>query len=306
MAIAAAALVGLIHSVSKPLLSGTGPTISEINPVTLAAIIYIINGLFFTPLGKKNNSVSNIGKKNWIILAIIGITETAALITYFFGLKESTAVNASILSNGEIVFSILVAITIFREKLKKKELGPFLMIIVGIILLPIGYDLYQNGAILTELVYGNLLILFSGVFYAIDVNLCKIIAHRLDAKKTIQLASFIGGGFALCLLFAFQIPIDVSLSQIPRIAIIGLFGTGVATFFFLIALKLIGTIRAVLLYSTTTVFGMIFASLFLQESIAIQNVFSIILVSVGIYMLRNRLGKSDILGKHIEENVKNE
>jgi len=180
------------------------------------------------------------------------------------------------------------------------------MIIVGIILLPIGYDLYQNGAILTELVYGNLLILFSGVFYAIDVNLCKIIAHRLDAKKTIQLASFIGGGFALCLLFAFQIPIDVSLSQIPRIAIIGLFGTGVATFFFLIALKLIGTIRAVLLYSTTTVFGMIFASLFLQESIAIQNVFSIILVSVGIYMLRNRLGKSDILGKHIEENVKNE
>jgi drug/metabolite transporter (DMT)-like permease len=306
LAIAAAALVGLIHSVSKPLLSGTGPTISEINPVTLAAIIYIINGLFFTPLGKKNNSVSNIGKKNWIILAIIGITETAALITYFFGLKESTAVNASILSNGEIVFSILVAITIFREKLKKKELGPFLMIIVGIILLPIGYDLYQNGAILTELVYGNLLILFSGVFYAIDVNLCKIIAHRLDAKKTIQLASFIGGGFALCLLFAFQIPIDVSLSQIPRIAIIGLFGTGVATFFFLIALKLIGTIRAVLLYSTTTVFGMIFASLFLQESIAIQNVFSIILVSVGIYMLRNRLGKSDILGKHIEENVKNE
>jgi len=83
LAIAAAALVGLIHSVSKPLLSGTGPTISEINPVTLAAIIYIINGLFFTPLGKKNNSVSNIGKKNWIILAIIGITETAALITYF-------------------------------------------------------------------------------------------------------------------------------------------------------------------------------------------------------------------------------
>ncbi len=306
MVIAAAALAGLIHAVSKPLLSGSGPTISEINPVTLAAIIYIINGLFFTPIRKKNNSVSHISKKNWIMLAIIGITETAALITYFFGLKESTAVNASILSNGEIVFSILVAITIFREKLKKNEVGPFSMIIVGIILLPIGFDLYQNGFILTELVFGDLLILFSGVFYAIDVNFSKIISHRLDAKRITQMGSLVGGGFALCLLFAFQIPFDVSLSQIPRIAVVGLFGTGFATFFFIIGLKLIGAVRTVLIYSSTTVFGMIFAGLFLQESITIQNVFSFILVAIGVYMLRNRLGKSDIIGKPVEENLKNE
>lgn len=306
MVIVAAALAGLIHSVSKPLLSGTGPTFSEINPVTLAATIYIINGLFFTPIRKKNNSNSNIGKKNWIMLAIIGITETAALITYFFGLKESTAVNASILSNGEIIFSILVAITIFREKLQRKELGPFFMIILGIVLLPIGYDLYQNGFSLTELVLGDLLILFSGVFYAIDVNFSKIISHRLDAKRITQMGSLIGGGFALCLLFAFQIPFDVSLSQIPRIAIVGLFGTGFATFFFIIGLRLIGAVRTVLIYSSTTVFGMIFASLFLQESITIQNVFSFILVTIGVYMLRNRLGKSDIIGKPIEGRVKNE
>ena len=306
LAIAAAALAGLVHSISKPLLSYSGSTVSEINPITLAAIIFIINGLFFTPLRKETNSISNVGKKNWIMLAIIGIAEISALITYFFGLKESTAVNASILTNGEIVFSILVAITIFREKLQKKEFAPFSMIIGGIVLLPIGYDLYQNGMVLTDIVFGDLLLLFSGVFYAIDVNFCKMVTHRLDAKKITQLASFVGGGFALCLLFVFQIPIEIDLSQIPRIAIIGLFGTGFATFFFLISLRLIGAIRTILLYSSTTVFGMIFASLFLHESITIQNVFSIILVSLGIYLLRNRLGKTDIIGKRVEGIVKND
>ena len=306
LVIVAAALAGLIHSISKPLLSGSGPNFSEINPITLAAIIYFINGLFFTPIGKNNTPITNIGKKNWIMLSVIGITETAALITYFFGLKDSTAVNASILTNGEIVFSILVAITIFREKLQRKELGPFSMIIFGIVLLPIGYDIYRNGMVFTELVFGDLLILFSGIFYAIDVNFCKFVTHRLDAKRITQISSLIGGGFALFLLFILQIPFDVNLSQIPRIAIIGLFGTGISTFFFLIGLRLIGAIKTILLYSSTTVFGMIFAVLFLNESITFQNVLSTILVTAGVYLLRNRLGKNDIIGKPIMENTKNE
>lgn len=305
LVIAAAALAGLIHSLSKPLLSYTVPTSVEINPITLAAIIYIINGLFFTPIKKNANSSTKIGKKNLLMLAIIGIAEVSALITYFFGLKDSTAVNASILTNGEMVFSILIALTIFRERLQKEEFAPFSMIILGVVLLPIGYDLYRNGMVFTDLVFGNLLIIFSGVFYAIDVNLCKFVTHKLNARRITQIASFFGGGFALCLMFVFQIPFQVSFSQIPSIAIIGLFGTGVATFFFLIGLRLIGAIRTILLYSSTTVFGIIFAGLFLQESITAQNVASIILVSAGIYFLRNRLGKSEILAKLVVEESKN-
>ena len=288
--LAAAALAALLHVISKPLLDYSGPNIPEINPITLAAIIYIINGLFFTPLTKKNpDSVSKIDKKNIFLLTVIGVAEVSAIITYFFGLKESTAVNASILTNGEILFSILVAIIVLKERIPKKEFPAFSLIVTGIILLPIGYDLYNNGVILTDLVFGNLLIILSGVFFALDVNLCRYVSSKIGPKKITQIVSFVGAGFAFGLIAAFQIPFDVSVAHLPGIAIIGIFGTGMATFFFLIALRLIGTVRTVLLYSTTSTFGVIFAALLLHESITLQNVFSIVLVSAGLYLLRNRL-----------------
>lgn len=296
--LAAAALAALLHVISKPLLDYSGPNIVEINPITLAAIIYIINGLFFTPLARKNSDlVGKIDKKNLFLLTIIGVAEVSAIITYFFGLKESTAVNASILTNGEILFSILVAITVLRERLQKKEFPAFALIVTGIILLPVGYDLYKNGMVLTDLAFGNLLIILSGIFVAIDINLCRYVSSKIGPKKITQIVSFVGAAFAFGLIIALQIPFDVSLAHLPGIAIIGIFGTGMSTFFFLIALRLIGTVRTVLLYSTTSTFGVIFAAILLQENVTLQNVFSIILVSIGLYLLRNRLGmieKSDI------------
>ena len=303
LAIASAALFGLIHSVSKPLLSSSS-TVVEINPITLAAIIYIINGLFFTPIKKNVNSTNKITRKNFFIIIMIGIAEVIALIMYFFGLKESTAVNASILANGEIIFTVLVAMTIFREKLKKSELGPFALMIVGIVFVPLGYDLYHNGLVFTDLVFGDLLILFSGVFYAIDVNLSKYVSNKIDPKRIVQLASFAAGGLAFSLILILQIPFEIDFRQIPSIVVIGLFGTGIATFFFIFSLRYIGAIRTILLFSTTTVFGMIFAALLLQETITLSNVFSIILVSSGTYLLRNRLGKSEIIGNPIEQDSK--
>jgi len=305
LVIVAAALAGLIHSISKPLLEYSNINTVAISPVTLAAVIFIVNGLFFTPLQKNTNPVSKIGRKNLLLLTLIGIAEASAVITYFFGLKESTAVNASILTNGEILFSILVAITIFRERLQKKELPPFAMIILGIVLLPVGFDLYNNGMIITDLVYGDLLILLSGAFYALDINLCKYVSNKMNAKTITQLGSFVAGGFALCLIFVFQIPFEISISHLPSIAIIGIFGTGISTFFFIIALRLIGAVRTILLYSTTTVFGVIFAGMILQESITLSHVFSIILVSIGLYALRNRLGSDEKIMPYFKGSVKN-
>lgn len=293
LVICAAALAGLIHSVSKPMLGNSDVNIVEINPLTLAAVIFIINGLFFTPIKKNGAGFSKIGQKNLMLLILIGIAEVSAIITYFFGLKESTAVNASILTNGEIIFSLVIAIAIFREKLQKKESLPFSMIIGGVILLPVGYDLYQNGMVMTNLVLGDLLILLSGIFYALDINMCKYVSDRVDAKKITQMASFAGGGFALFLILIFQIPFDISMSHIPSIAVIGIFGTGVSTFFFLIALRLIGAVRTILLYSSTSAFGMIFAGILLHEEITVFSVISIVLVFAGVYWLRNRFGRDE-------------
>ena len=285
----AAAFTGLIHSLSKPLLSYTTPSGMELHPLTLAVIIYLINGVFFTPIRKYSEPISKMGRPNLILITIIGLAAVSGLVSYFFGLRQSTAVNASILTNGEIVFSIIISLTIFRERLHKKEFFPFQAIIIRIILLPVGYELVQSKMTLIDWLFVNLLILLSGVFCALDIT---------------QLVSFVGATFVLCIMVSFHVPFQVDLTQLPTIAVLGLLGTGMAAFLFLTALKLIGTTRTVLLCSTNFAFGVIFAMLFLHESITMINLASIVFASAGIYLLRKRLGSIEEQINPIEEQSK--
>ncbi|MGH1567214.1 MAG: EamA family transporter [Nitrosopumilus sp.] len=98
--------------------------------------------------------------KKWLLLFSIGIAEVSALIVYFFGLKDSSAINASIFSNGEIIFSLLIAMMIFKERLQKNELTPSAMIIIGMIVLPIAFNLYENDVRVSSLLIGDILIIF--------------------------------------------------------------------------------------------------------------------------------------------------
>ena len=297
LVICAAAFAALLQVVGKPLIE-SGNALTEINPIMLAAIVFIINGLFFTPLSRKKDPIKTIGRKNLFLMSLIGITEVLAMIFFFYGLKDSTAINASIFSNSEILFSLLIAIIVFRERLKTNELGPFFMIVFGMMILPILAEIHTNGFVFSELLIGDLLILTSGLLYAVDINICKYVSDRFNPKRITQITSFVSGFFALGLVFALEIPMTLQLEQMPMISVIAIFGTGLSTLFFFIALKLIGSIRTVIIYSTTSIFGVIFSGLILSEEITFVNMISIVTVMAGIWLLRNKLGED-----HEEEQV---
>lgn len=301
--ILAAALSALIHVISKPMLENS-ENMLEINPIVLAFLIYFIAGIFFTPIAKKTHSISKFGKKDWMFMGLIGIAEVSALITYFYGLSTSTAVNASIFSNSEIIFALVIAMLVFKEKLHIKESIPFTMIIIGMMVIPVGNDLVQNNFNFGHIVTGDLLIILSGVLYAVDITLCKYIGDRFDTKRVTQILSFICAGVAVSLIAAFQIPMNVDVMQLPGIIAISILGTGLSTLFFLMALKIIGTVRTVLLYSTTAVFGVVFSGLFLSETITATDILSLALVLTGIFLLRNKLaGKNEVDAEDTASNV---
>jgi drug/metabolite transporter (DMT)-like permease len=209
---------------------------------------------------------------------------------YFFGLKGSTATNAAIFSNGEFIFSLLITVMVFKEGLQKKELGPFVMMILGMMILPVAYDFYAHGMVISELVIGDMLIILSGIFYALDVVLCRYLSDKIDPKRLTQITSLVSGSIAVSALVILHIPFNVELSSIGPIAIFAIGGTGLATILFLISLRLIGGVRTILLFSTNSVLGVIFAALILGESVGLMNVVSVALTFGGVYLLRNRLG----------------
>lgn len=279
-----------------------GENIIEINPIFMTFLVYMICAAFFTPIARKTDPISKFSQRDILFMALIGLSEVGALTAYFFGLQNSSAINASLFSNGEIIFSLILAMVIFKERIKIKECIPFSMIIVGMMIIPIGNNIFQDGMNLQQIATGDLLIIIAGLLYAADITICKYVGDKYDVRRVTQVTSFFCAMIALGFLVLLEIPMAFDIVYLPNIVVISVLGTGMSTLLFFAALKLIGAVRSILLYSTTSVFGIIFAGIFLSETITTVDLISLGLTLTGIFFLRNKLAESESESPPVKNN----
>ncbi|HSG73905.1 MAG TPA: DMT family transporter [Nitrosopumilaceae archaeon] len=290
VALLAAAFAALPNVVPKSLMEENSMGVTP-NPLMLVFAIYVINGLLFTPIAKNKNPIRKLGRTTLFLLIILGLAESAGTLAYTVGLQETSALNASILVNGETIFAILVGITLFRERLGRNEILPFGLIFLGAILLPIGTDLHNHGWEFSNFVFGDILIILSGFFYCLDTFIAKKIDNSVSIRRIVHMMACGGAILSLGLMILLQIPFDITLEQFSIISIVGFLGIGVNMLFFVMALRLIGAVRTVLIYSTTTIFSVIYSSLYLSEQVTMVSVVSVFTVMFGLVALRKRLGQ---------------
>jgi len=291
-AILAAAFSALPNVIPKQLMDEHSVDNSIIpNPLMLVFVIYVVNSLLFSPIRrtktKKNSEKTN--KTTIVLLVLLGVVEASGTLSYTFGLQETSATNASILVNSETVFAILLGIMIFREKLSRKEMFPFLLIVIGSIIIPISVDIQHNNWQLSDFMMGDLFIVMAGFFYCLDTFIAKKISDTVKTRHIVHVMSCTGAIMSLFLMLLFEIPFDISLEQISVMSIVGFLGIGVTMMFFVMALRLIGAVRTVLIYSTTTVFSIVYSAIMLSETISILNIISAGTVLFGLIVLRNRI-----------------
>ena len=275
-AILCAALVGSISTVSKPVLSDS-------NPLIYAAFVYLLASLSSIPLGYKTKN-SKVQKKDWpIILAITLSGAVIAPILFFIGLKQTTASDTAILSNAETLFTVLFALIFFRERLRPTGYLAVVLVLIGVVVVTTNLQFTNFLSDIKK--EGNLLIIISMSFWALDNNLSKIITNRIDISKIVQLKGAIGGSIVLIFALLTGASINIPLIQIPNLLLVGIVGFGVSLYLFLHSLKRIGTVRTVLIYSTGTIFGLSFASIFLHEVIGMYQIIAIALMLFGIYII---------------------
>jgi drug/metabolite transporter (DMT)-like permease len=93
-------------------------TSSFLCPLLLSCLVYLISCVAITPVVKRVKY--SVRSKDYLLLIITSISGAViAPAMFFFGLKLTTAIDSSLLSNGEVIFSILLALTIFGEKLNR-------------------------------------------------------------------------------------------------------------------------------------------------------------------------------------------
>jgi drug/metabolite transporter (DMT)-like permease len=264
---------------------------SIIHPANVIMITSIIAGITFTPIARKSPSPSTWNKKTFFLVAMMGVADALANMLLFFGLLDVESKTASILLDTEILFTVLIAVTIFRERLTLKESLTCIMIFTGSVFLPLTIGLYETGFVFSDSFGAEIIILVATAIFASDTGMARYVSEKISAERISQISAFFGGLFALCVDVTFQIPFDVNIQHLPYLLIIGILITGFSYYLMIVGLKLIGIIKTILIYSTISTFGVVFAYVFLEESITYYNILSICLIFTGIILLRKKIAK---------------
>jgi drug/metabolite transporter (DMT)-like permease len=278
-AVLAAVMFGSVSVLAKPL-------VSTVNPLLLSSMIYLIAAATLTPLAQKQ-SFPAIKKNYLLILAIAICGAVIAPSLFFIGLTHASASDAALIANGEVFFSVLLAMIFFKERLGKIGYVATALILVGMII--VTTDLNFSDFTLQQLHYQDMLLILSMLFWGIDNNLSRILAQKIHVAKIAQIKCVIGGSIMFVIaVFGFGAPFNIETSEILPILVLGMMGFAASLYFFLQSLKRINTVRTVLIFSMSSVFGLVAASVFLQEQIGWFQIVAAGIMIFGIYLMNRK------------------
>lgn len=272
-AVLASMMFGSVPVIAKPL-------VASINPFVLSSTTYLCAFLIFVPIAHKSKVVCK--KNDYLILLIIGIGSAFfSPLLYFVGLERSHASDTSLLSNAEIVFTVILAILFFKEKLTRTGYVAMTMVLFGIVIITTNLDF----STVLEFNTGHFFILGATLLWALDNNLSRIISNRISSSRIVQIKYGVGGVLMFATVFALQIPFQINSDLIFHVILLSLIGFAGALYFFLVSLKKIGTLRTISIFSLSSVFGLIFSNILLGEQISSYQIIAIVIMLSGIYLI---------------------
>lgn len=277
------ALFGSVFTVAKVPLQ-------TVDPLALAAVIYVISGLSLIPFARASFRLKSSRELRYMV-ALTAFGGIAAPMLLLYGLQETSASDGSILTNSEVLFTIILSSLFFGEKPKGRlGLAAVGIVIVGLFMATTNMEVSDT---ILQFNAGNILILASMLMWAMDNNISRrlITFSDISPAKIAMLKSLFGGLVMLAAVVAFGKlgalgGLDVNLWLIT----IGLAvsGFGAALLFFLQGIKHIGTIKTMSVFSMTPVFGIAIAAIALGESITAFQVVATGLIIAGILLLSRR------------------
>ncbi len=275
----AAILFGSVFSLAKVPLA-------TIDPLALTALIYTISGLALIPVARASFTFER--KYDYLYVIIVTIFGgISAPVLLMYGLQQTTASSAAILSNGEIVFTLALSSVFFGEK-PHGHVGLFavVLIVIGLVIATTE-DLTAFESIF-GLNPGNLMILSSMLMWAIDNNISRRLTLKVSPAKIAMVKSLAGGlvllGIALALGKGDSI-IGIKFEIWILIVVMSISGFGGALLLFLEGIKRIGTVKTMSMFSMTPIFGIVIAALALGESVTVFQGVATGLIIAGIILI---------------------
>jgi drug/metabolite transporter (DMT)-like permease len=275
----AAVLFGSVFSLAKVPLA-------TIDPLALTAVVYTISGLALVPFAKASFTFQTRDDYFYIIIVTI-FGGVLAPVLLMYGLQQTAASTAAILTNGEIVFTIVLSSIFFGEK-PHGRMGLFAVILVVIGLVIATTEDLQALETIIQFNAGNIMILASMFMWAVDNNVSRRLTSGANPAKIAMVKSLAGGLVLLAIALALgkgSLIAEIKFDMWILIGGMSIAGFGGALLLFLEGIKRIGTVRTMSMFSLTPIFGIVIAALALGESITVFQGIATGLIIVGIILV---------------------
>lgn len=293
---------GYVGAIVSAVLFGISSTLNKIalenvNPFLIAALIYFIGGVFLfvvrlSPLNKRVLSLletpteteTKISSHDYATLGFVILSgAVVAPVLLLYGLAATTAINTALLLNTESLLTVLIALAFLKERGAKKDYLGIVLLLVGVVFLTTSGEFQKLT--LTSQIMGNLLIVGACLFWSIDNNLSKFLSKKRDIILITGLKCFIGGSILLATAFSLGISFNVPLISLPYLLSVGAFSIAFSILLFLFALREIGSMRTGVVFSTSSLFGAVFAFAVLRESFTLMQLLAGLVMLLGVYVL---------------------
>ena len=275
-AILAAALYALNAPVSKLLLQNVPPTM-------MAGFLYLGAGIGMAVMGFVRSQTGHgkqelrLTKKDLPYTLGMVALDIAAPIFLMIGLTRTTAANASLLNNFEIVATSLIALLVFREKIGKRLWTAIGLITLSSILLSV------EDAGSFRFSVGSLFVLAACVCWGLENN-CTRCLSKSDPLEIVVIKGF-GSGIGsviIGLVVGETLPL---FGEILKILLLGFVAYGLSIYFYVYAQRDLGAAKTSAYYAIAPFIGVALSFIIFREIPGVLFFIALAIMIAGTWMV---------------------
>jgi len=275
LAILAAALYAINSPFSKLLLDYMPSTL-------MAGFLYIGAGLGMGVIAfiRKRNSIQNseesITRSELSHTIAMIVLDIAAPIFLLIGLDNTTAANASLLNNFEIVATAIIALMIFKEKISKRLWAGIFFVVLSCALLS-----FEDISSLKFSV-GSLFVLLAAVCWGFENNCTRKLSSK-DPMQIVLLKGVFSGLGSIVIGFSIGERLT-NLWSVFAVLGVGFVAYGLSIFFYVYAQRILGAARTSAYYAVAPFIGTLLSLVIFREMPKITYYVSLAAMAVGAWL----------------------
>ncbi len=275
LAVLAAVLYAVNSPFSKLLLDYVPPTL-------MAGLLYLGAGLGMGAVAlarrakKAKAHEERITKADLPYTLAMIVLDVIAPIFLLFGLSRTTAANASLLNNFEIVATAIIALMIFKERI-----SPRLWLGIGFVVVSCAILSFEDISSV-EFSFGSVFILLACVSWGIENNCTR----RLSSKDPLDIVLLKGifsglGSVSIGLIIGERVSY---LPAIPAVLAVGCVAYGLSIFVYVYAQRLLGAARTSAYYAIAPFVGVLLSLIIFDDIPRYTFYIALGLMAVGAWL----------------------